>query len=304
MKRNNISCDSGKQALNVSAEEIEALFENERNEEQRQILMRFFKTGKGQYGEGDEFLGLKVPQTRAIVKELRLEVSLEEIQKLLYSKWHEVRLCGFLLLVEEMKSNLPKKSDYKIVKSLSDKRACQKELSDKLAGQRRITNKQREKIEFHEEMSISERKALRRREIAEFYLQHARQANNWDLVDLSCEFIIGPYLRLSETSDYELLFGLADSDNLWEQRIAVVTNLDFIRNGIYEPAFTIINKLISHPHDLIHKAMGWILREIGKRDKEVLTSFLGENVSRLPRTTLRYAIERLPENERLEWLRK
>ena len=299
-KRKSKLVDSEKGVLKVSAEEIEALFLNERNEEQRHILMRFFKTGKGQYGEGDEFLGLKVPQTRAIVKELKLEVAFEEIEKLLYSTWHEVRLCGFLLLVEEMKANLPKKSDY----PKKPEYTVEKGLSKKLECQGVAVNKQREKEEIHTALSVCERKALRRKEIADFYLKHARQANNWDLVDLSCEFIVGPYLRLSEPFDNGVLLALADSDNLWEQRIAVVTTLDFIRNGIYEPTLAIINKLISHPHDLIHKAMGWVLREIGKRDKDVLVSFLEENVSRLPRTTLRYAIERLPENERREWLRK
>ncbi len=254
-----------KKSKNITAAEIEELLVAEQNEEQRDHLMRFFKTGKGQYGEGDLFLGLKVPQTRAIVKEAKLQVALEEIEKLLYSPWHEVRLCGLLLLVEEMKANLPKRND--------------------------------------SETTVNE-KATNRQEIAQFYLRHARRANNWDLVDLSCQYIVGPFLRLSSNEGYDILYRLAESENLWEQRIAIVTTLDFIRNGIFSPTLMLCDMLINHPHDLIHKAMGWMLREIGKKEMTVLTDYLEKNYSRLPRTTLRYAIERLPEPDRLYWLRR
>lgn len=249
----------------LSAVEIEGMLRKLEDSRQRDHLMRFFKTGRGQYGEGDRFLGLKVPQTRAIVKEIRHQVSLEEISKLLYSPWHEVRLCGLLLLVEEMKINLPKKSDnmeWLVVKSGN------------------------------------------RKEIAEFYLRHARQANNWDLVDLSCEFILGPYIRFSEEQDYGVLRALANSENLWEQRISVVTTLDFVRNGMLTPSIEICDMLLSHTHDLIHKAVGWVLREIGKKDKAVLTQYLERNYSRMARTSLRYAIERMPEPERQYWLHR
>ncbi len=250
---------------NITAEEIEALFLAEQNTEQSKHLMRFFKTGKGQYGECDRFLGLKVPQTRAIVKEARLLVDMPQIRRLLYSQWHEVRLCALLLLVEEMKASLPKKKDT---------------------------------------AAILHSKAMRRKEIAEFYISHARQANNWDLVDLSCQYILGPYLRLSAPDEITLLNRLAGSDSLWEQRIAIVTTLDFIRNGIFTPTLTLCSTLIDHPHDLIHKAIGWMLREIGKKDKDLLSDYLDQNYYRLPRTSLRYAIERLPEHERLYWLRR
>lgn len=247
----------------ITAEEIKDIMMEHADEKQRAILMRFFKTGKGQYGEGDSFLGIKVPKTRELVKEAKLLVDLEEIQKLLYSKWHEIRLFGFLLLVEEMKANTPKKRD----------------TEDLLAT-----------------------KMKRREEIAGFYLRHARQSNNWDLVDLSSEYIVGVYLRLTGNDDYEVLYQLAESDNLWEQRIAIVSTLELIRHGIYHPTIEISNKLLSHPHDLIHKAIGWMLREIGKRDKDVLLQYLKKNFSLLPRTSLRYAIERLPEPERKFWL--
>lgn len=249
----------------LSAVEIEEMLRKLEDSRQRDHLMRFFKTGRGQYGDGDRFLGLKVPQTRAIVKEIRHQVSLEEISKLLYSPWHEVRLCGLLLLVEEMKINLPKKSD----------------------------NIERLVV-----------KSRNRKEIAEFYLRHARQANNWDLVDLSCEFILGPYIRFSEEQDLGVLRALANSENLWEQRISVVTTLDFVRNGLLTPSIEICDMLLSHTHDLIHKAVGWVLREIGKKDKAVLTQYLERNYSRMARTSLRYAIERMPEPERRYWLHR
>lgn len=235
----------------------------QRDETQRAVLMRFFKTGKGQYGEGDQFLGLKVPTTRAVVKSVYKSVDLQEIPALLHSPWHEVRLCGFLLLVEMMKENLPKRRDS--AATLEDKR-------------------------------------LRRCEIADLYLANARQANNWDLVDLSCPYILGPYLRQNESGGYDLLLQLAYSENLWEQRIAIVTTLDFIRNGILEPTIRLSERLLSHPHDLIHKATGWALRELGKRDETLLTSFLETHYRQIPRTTLRYAIERLPAPVRQFWL--
>lgn len=247
----------------VSASEVEEILMGMRDDVQRDHLMRFFKTGKGEYGEGDSFLGLKVPQTRSVVKGLKGRVAYGEIEKLLYSRWHESRLCGLLLLVEEMKENLPKKRDNEEVLS---------------------------------------RKAAKREEIAEFYLCHARQANNWDLVDLSCEYVLGTYIRLADSDRYGILYRLAESDNLWEQRISIVTTLEFIRSGNFGPTLSICEKLISHPHDLIHKAIGWTLREIGKRDKDVLTSYLEHNHRRLARTSLRYAIERMPKTERSYWL--
>ena len=247
----------------IKATEIEDLLISQKNDIQRNILSRFFKTGVGEYGEGDEFLGLKVPQTREIVKHAKLQVPFSEIQELLTSKWHEVRLCGLLLLVEEMKVNFPRKAD---------------------------------------KPDILDFKATQRHKIAQFYLQNARSANNWDLVDLSCEFILGPYLRFSGSDDYSILEQLAQSDNLWEQRIAIVTTLDFIRNGIFHPTLTLSKNLLNHKHDLIHKAIGWMLREVGKKDMDLLLEFLEENYSAMPRTALRYAIEKFPENERRHWL--
>ena len=187
---------------------------------------------------------------------------LDEIEKLLYSPWHECRLAGFLLLVEEMKAALPKR-------------------------------KGRE-----------DPQAYRRKEISDFYLCHARQANNWDLVDLSCPKILGYYLLHSGEEDYSILYRLAESDNLWEQRIGMVTNWLLIRNDIFQPTLDVSEIFLAHPHDLIHKATGWMLRELGKRDKDLLVEFLETNAHRMPRTMLRYAIEKFPEQERQNWLKK
>lgn len=246
----------------VTAADIEEIMISMRDEEQQKILIRFFKTGQGEYGEGDEFLGIRVPQTRSIVKEAKGRISHAEIEKLLHSRWHEVRLCGFLLLAEEMKQLVPK-------------RGKSNELHSK-----------------------------ERKEIADLYLANATYANNWDLVDLSAPHILGLYFRFSNEDPSVTLLRLSDSTNLWEQRISIVTTLNFIQNREYQTALTLCEKLLGHPHDLIHKAIGWMLREIGKREKETLLDFLETNYSKMPRTSLRYSIERFPEPERQYWLKR
>lgn len=240
----------------ITAEDIIAVLEEQRDEMQRHNLMRFFKTGKGDYGEGDEFIGLKVPQTREVVKVSKGLVPFDEIEKLLESRWHEARLCGFLLLVEEMKRALPKRTGDP---------------------------------------------AGRREEIAEFYLRHARRANNWDLVDMSCPKIIGWWLLYSDT-DRSILDTLAGSDNLWEQRISIVSTWMLIRHHQFDDALRVSERLLGHSHDLIHKAVGWMLREVGKHDMNLLRDFLATHYPRLHRTTLRYAIEKMDEYERQQWL--
>ena len=259
----------------TTAKEITELMLDMQNEQQRQILMRFFKTGKGEYGEGDRFIGMKVPQTRGIVKAARLDVSLDEIEKMLYSCWHEVRLCGLLLLVEEMKAALPKRT------------RCKDNAKT-------------------DEQDI--RRAERRETIARFYLRHARRANNWDLVDLSCGYILGEWL-LHPSPDgtmpsRNILDTLAASDNLWEQRIAIVSTSMLIRNNQYDDTLRIATCLLHHPHDLMHKAVGWMLREVGKRDIDTLRSFLALHHGSMPRTALRYAIERMNAEERKYWMGK
>lgn len=237
--------------MEITADEITAFLESMRDDEQRRVLMRFFRTGPGQYGEGDQFLGIRVPATRAVCRKYKGQISFTEIEKLLYSPWHEVRLCGFLLLVEEMKA--------------------------------------------------ARRNPQRRHDIADFYLRHARQANNWDLVDLSCPYIIGQHL-LDTNADRSVLDRLAASANIWEQRIAIVSTMMLIRHGQLDDTIRIATALLPHPHDLIHKATGWMLREVGKKNTAVLTSFLENNHSAMSRTTLRYAIERLAPSLRLHFL--
>lgn len=212
-------------------------------------LSRFFKTAPGQYGEGDLFLGVVVPQTRSIAKENKT-ASLEELQKLLDSPWHEARLCALLILVLRYK----------------DRKTTQEE----------------------------------RGNIYRFYLKNTRRCNNWDLVDLSCRDIVGEYLVDKDRSP---LYRLAESENLWEQRIAVVSTWAFIRRSDFTDILTLAEYFITHKHDLMHKAVGWMLREVGKRDRDTLTDFLERFATRLPRTSLRYAIEHYPEDQRQYFLK-
>jgi 3-methyladenine DNA glycosylase AlkD len=230
------------------------------DDRQRTVLMRFFKTAPGQYGAGDQFLGLKVPQTRLVVRQVGDDITLDEVQRLVASEWHEVRLCGFLLLVRQM------------------------------------------------QRAVKRNDAPARDALIRFYLRHARQANNWDLVDLSAPYLLGVGLQYPTADglrpDRSLLDRLADSDNLWEQRIAIVSTLGLIRAGQYADTLRIAERLLPHPHDLIHKAVGWMLREVGKRDKPRLEAFLAQHYARMPRTALRYAIERFPAPERQQWMKK
>ena len=243
----------------ITADEILEALRVFENEEQSRILSRFFKTGPGQYGEGDRFLGLKVPQTRAVVRQAKLRVSFDEIATLLSSEYHEARLAGFLLLVEEMSAALPRR---------------RKPVADS---------------------------AVRRREVVRFYLDNARRANNWDLVDLSAPYILGQYLLL-EPERADLLDSLAASSDLWENRIAIVSTATLIRAGSFDHTLRIATRLLPHRHDLIHKAVGWMLREVGKRDIDVLRDYLELNCRKMARTTLRYAIERMSPQERKHWM--
>ena len=223
-----------------------------RNPSQVEGLMRFFKTGPGQYGEGDKFLGIKVPETRAVVKEQWRKVSFAEVEECLASEYHEVRLAALLMLVEIF-SHAKKDPDLQ-------------------------------------------------RQCVESYLSHKSAINNWDLVDLSCYPLLGVWLL---DKDRTLLYDLARSGKtLWEQRIGMVSTMTFIRHGQLDDTFAIADILLHHPHDLIHKAVGWLLREAGKRDKAALEAFLRPRYRTMPRTMLRYTIEKFPEAERLEWLSK
>ena len=242
------------------------------NEQQRQILMGFFKTAPGEYGYGDEFLGLKVPQTREVVKlALTIEhgpLTISEVPELLMSKWHEVRLCGFLILVAKF---------------------------EKLATKRLENNAD----------AISQRD-----EIVTMYLQYAEQANNWDLVDLSVHKILGHWLLLPTNlgdQDYKIrvLDDLAASPCLWKQRMSMVCSWKTSQQGDPSWCLRYAEIHLHHPHDLMQKAVGWMLREMGKRvSMDLLREFLRQHAHEMPRTMLRYAIEKMSERERKEWMKK
>ena len=241
--------------------------ESLRNEEQRRVLMGFFKTGPGEYGEGDEFLGLKVPQTREVVRAAK-DLLLSEVPVLLMSRWHEVRLCGLLIMVDMFEKQATK----------------------------RLT---------HDAKAITKRD-----EILTIYLQYAEQANNWDLVDLSAPKILGHWLLLPTnlgdgTEDYkrQVVDELAQSSNLWRQRMSIVCTWKTSQMGDASWCLRYAEIHLHHPHDLMHKAVGWMLREMGKRvSMELLREFLRQHAHEMPRTALRYAIEKMTDAERKQWM--
>ncbi len=250
----------------MTAQEIITYMESLRNEDQRKILMGFFKTGPGEYGEGDEFLGLKVPQTREVVKAAGKDLPLSEVPRLLMNRWHEVRLCGLLILVSKF---------------------------EKLAT-KRLEN---------DETAIQGRD-----DIVTMYLHYAEQANNWDLVDLSAPKILGHWLLLpsnlgDSTYKMSVLDELAQSPCLWKQRMSMVCSWKTSQMGDPSWCLRYAEIHLHHPHDLMHKAVGWMLREMGKRvSMSLLREFLRQHVHEMPRTMLRYAIEKMPESERKEWM--
>ena len=241
--------------------------ESLRNEEQRRVLMGFFKTGPGEYGEGDEFLGLKVPQTREVVRAAK-DLPLSEVPVLLMSHWHEVRLCGLLIMVDMFEKQATK----------------------------RLT---------HDAKAI-----CKRDEILTMYLKYAEQANNWDLVDLSAPKILGHWLLLptnlgNGTENYkrQVLDELAQSSNLWRQRMSIVCTWKTSQMGDASWCLRYAEIHLHHPHDLMHKAVGWMLREMGKRvSMELLREFLRQHAHEMPRTALRYAIEKMTDAERKQWM--
>ena len=236
----------------MSAARVIKAIQDEASPTQARHLQRFFKTSKGEYGHGDVFLGVTVPQTRKIANEYK-DLSLSQIDKLMASKFHEVRFCGLVILTLQFKSS----SESTVHKKIFD-----------------------------------------------FYLKQvkAERVNNWDLVDVSAP-IIGQYL-IGLGSSNQLLFKLARSKSLWQRRVAIVFTFAFIREAIPQPTLVIAQVLLRDEQDLIHKATGWMLREMGKRNPIELRRFLEKNVSVMPRTMLRYAIEKFSETERKKWLAK
>jgi len=225
--------------------ELKTELKNKSNPKKAKLLQGFFKTKKGEYGEGDIFLGVTVPETRKTAIKFK-NLPLNSVEELLKSNIHEERLCALLLLVHN--------------------------------------------YEKHEE---------KREEIFNFYLKNTKYINNWDLVDLSCHHIMGDYLK---DKDKSILYSLAKSDNLWERRIAVISTFNFIRDKQFEDSIKLAEILLQDKHDLIHKAVGWMLREIGKRDIKPLLTFLNKHYKQMPRTMLRYSIEKIPEKQRKQYL--
>jgi len=219
--------------------ELEKLYSKERAEHSK----RFFKTGKGEYGEGDIFIGLSMGEQREIAKKYT-KLSLSNLQKLLNSKVHEYRMVAGLILTKKFNEN-PE-------------------------------------------------------EVFNFYIKNSKRFNNWDLVDVTCPRIVGNFLV---DKDKKTIYNLAKSKSLWEKRIAIVSTFAFIKENQFADTLKISEILLDDKQDLIHKAVGWMLREVGKRDVEVLKDFLKINYKKLPRTTLRYAIERFPEKERKKFLK-
>jgi Predicted DNA alkylation repair enzyme len=208
------------------------------------VFKRFFKTGKGEYGEGDKFLGIPVPEVRKVAKKYK-NLNLEDLKKLLKTEFHECRLCALMIL------------------------------------------------RFQYEVSEN------KKELVDFYLKNTRYINNWDLVDLSCQYILGNWFL---DKDKKILYQLARSKNLWERRIAIISTFEFIRHNQFADTLKLSEILISDKHDLIHKAVGWMLREVGKRDKKVLRDFLDKHHQKMPRVMLRYAIEKFPQDIRKKYL--
>ena len=210
------------------------------------LLQRFFKTGPGEYGEGDRFLGVMVPHIRSVAKEYQ-DAPLPEVRKLMRSPWHEERLLALLIVVRKFEGG----------------------------------------------------NEILRKTLYTFYVKSIRYVNNWDLVDLSAPKIVGPFL---EKRFRRPLYRMVRSENLWERRIAILATSHFIRQDDFEDALQLSEALLEDQEDLMHKAVGWMLREVGKRDEAVLKAFLRKHYRHMPRTMLRYAIERFPEAKRKKYL--
>ena len=215
--------------------------------ERAAFVLRFFKTGKGQYSEGDVFIGVSNPNARTIAKKYAF-LSLADIEILLQNPTHEFRFTALVILVNR----------------------------------------------------FSKSKDQAHQDVVDCYLRNLEYVNNWDLVDCSCYKILGAYLLQQDRS---FLYELASSSHLWSQRIAIVSTFCFIKEKQFSDTLCLAEILLPHRHDLIHKAIGWMLREIGKRDELVLEEFLDEHIEQMPRTALRYGIERFPESKRKYYLR-
>ncbi|WP_439475065.1 DNA alkylation repair protein [Algoriphagus formosus] len=230
-------------------EQIELALREKSIPEKAAFFPKFFKAFPGGYGEGDLFLGVKVPDQRKIAKQFFKEISLKELSELVQNPYHEMRLTGLLALVYR----------YKKCKTEEEKK-----------------------------------------KLVDFYLAHLDYVNNWDLVDTSCHHILGAYYLKREKY---LFYELANSDHLWRQRVAMISSYHWIKRGDFKDALALAEQLKNHSHDLMHKAVGWMLREIGNQDFDVEMGFLKKHYQSLPRTALRYAIEKFPEDLRQDFLK-
>lgn len=217
------------------------------NPERAKILQRYFKTGKGEYGERDIFLGITVPEQRKIAKRFYDNLSLSEVQTLLNSRIHEERFTALEILNFKYSSSAEKE----------------------------------------------------KRKIIGFYLKNTAKINNWDLVDTSAPYLLGDFLN---NKDKSILYKFAKSEDLWKKRISIIATYHFIKNNQFHDTLKIAEILLNDKHDLIQKAVGWMLREIGKRNQEVLETFLKNNCKNMPRTMLRYSIEKFPQEKRQAYL--
>jgi len=223
-------------------------FKSYSSPEKAKIYARFFKTGKGEYGEGDEFLGLTVPEQRKLAQKY-VDLRFDEIKELLYSKYHEHRLTGFFILC------------YRYQKA---------------------NEKDRDRI-------------------IDFYIKHKHRGNNWGLIDCVADKLLGKHIL---EKDKSILYALAKSESLWDRRIAIISTFEFIRNKRFEDTIRISEILLNDNHDLIQKAVGWMLREMGKRDEKELSKFLDKNYKKMPRTMLRYAVERLSKKRKEFYMKR
>ena len=247
-------------------EELQKKIKSFADPEKAKILQRFFKTGKGQYGEGDIFFGLVVPIQREISKSFT-DLSLVDLQKLIKSKIHEERMITLFILIQK----------YKKARLRQEATAGESSVAKAMAGE------------------------AEKKKYFDFYLKNVKYINNWDLVDLSAPNIVGDYLS---DKPRKILYEMAKSEHLWTKRVSILATFIFIKNNDFKDSLRIAQILIHDEHDLIHKAVGWMLREVGKRDLAVLDEFLQDKYHKMPRTMLRYAIEKMEEKKRKKYLAK
>jgi 3-methyladenine DNA glycosylase AlkD len=232
------------------SEKIEKEIYSLRNKHKSQNFSKFFKTQKGEYSEGDLFLGITVPESRKIVKKYYDKIEYQNLETLINHIYHEVRFIALNILV----------------------------------------------LKYEKEIDPVEKE-----KIVNFYLKNLKGVNNWDLVDSTAYKLLGPHLI---DKDKLILYKFAESNNLWENRISIISTLYFIKNNNFNDTISISQILLTHPHDLIHKAVGWMLREMGKKDKKILLNFLNHNYLKMPRTMLRYSIEKLSIDEKKYYMKK